>query len=72
MTGVEAAGKLLLLVAGALAVVGAAMLVAGRFGLDRIPGDIVIRRDGLTVYIPLGLMVLVSVVGSLVLYLLRR
>ena len=35
----ETAGKLLLLVAGALAVLGAALLLAGRLGLHRVPGD---------------------------------
>ena len=68
----ESAGKLLLVVAGVAAVVGAALLLAGKLGLERLPGDIVIRRDGLTIYIPLGLMLLLSLVGSLALYLFRR
>jgi hypothetical protein len=34
--------------------------------------DIVIRRGGLTIYIPLGLMIVLSLIGSLVLGLLSR
>lgn len=68
----ESAGKVLLLAAAVLAVIGAVLLIAGKLGLHRLPGDIVIRRDGVLIYIPLGLMLLLSLLGSLVLYLLRR
>lgn len=68
----ESLGKLLLIAAAMLAVAGAGILLAAKFGLSRLPGDIVIRRDDLTVYIPLGLMIALSVIGSLVLALMRR
>ena len=60
------AGALVLLVLGCL------FLVLGRVGLDRLPGDIVFRRGNLTVYFPLGLMILLSVVGTIVLNVLLR
>jgi hypothetical protein len=47
-------------------------LVLGRVGLDRLPGDIVFRRGNLTVYFPIGLMILLSVVGTIVLNVLLR
>jgi hypothetical protein len=65
-------GKALLVAAAVLAVIGGGLLLASKLGLDRVPGDIVIRREGLTIYIPLGLMVVVSVAGTLLLMLLRR
>ena len=68
----EAVGKGLLVAAVALAVLGAALVLAAKLGVGRLPGDIVIRRGGLTIYIPLGLMVIVSVLGSLALFVLRR
>lgn len=68
----ETAGKILLLTAAALALIGAVLLVMGKLGLGRVPGDLVIRRDGLTIFIPLGSMLLLSLVGSLLLFLLRR
>jgi Protein of unknown function (DUF2905) len=57
------------------AVEGAAndvLLIVGKLGLGRLPGDIVIHRDGLTIFVPLGSMLLLSVVGSLLLYLIRE
>ena len=68
----EHVAKLLLVAAAILAAGGLAVLIAAKLGIDRLPGDIVIRRENLTVYIPVGLMIAVSVIGSLVLSLLRR
>jgi multisubunit Na+/H+ antiporter MnhG subunit len=68
----EDVGKALLLVAGVLGIIGGVLLLVGKLGLHRLPGDIVIRRGGLTIYIPFGLMILLSLVGSLVLGLLSR
>lgn len=42
------------------------------FPLGRLPGDLIIRRDGFTVYIPLATMLLVSGVVSLLLWLFGR
>jgi hypothetical protein len=69
---VAEAGKFLLLTAAALALAGVVLLLAGKSGLGRVPGDIVIHRDRLTVYIPLGSMLILSVILSLVFYLARR
>lgn len=55
-----------------LLVLGVLLLLLGRFGLDRLPGDLVLRRGSLTVYFPLGLMILLSVVGTIVLNVLLR
>jgi hypothetical protein len=68
----ETAGKILLVVAGALALIGVVLLVLGKLGFGRLPGDILIRRDGVTIFIPLGSMLLLSVVASLLLYLIRK
>jgi uncharacterized membrane protein len=38
----------------------------------RLPGDIVIRRDNFTLYAPLGAMIVVSIVLTLVLNLIIR
>lgn len=37
------------------------------FGLGRLPGDIVIKKEGLTVYLPLGTSILLSLILSLLL-----
>ncbi len=55
-----------------LLVLGALFLLLGRLGLDRLPGDLVVRRGNVTVYFPIGLMILVSVVGTILLNLFLR
>lgn len=65
--GLEGIGKLLIGGALALLVAGALFLLLGRLGLDRLPGDLVLRRGRLTVYFPIGLMILLSVVGTILL-----
>ncbi len=71
--GLEGLGRILIGGALVLLVLGGLFLLLGRLGLDRLPGDLVFRRGGFTVYFPIGVMILLSVVGTLVLnFLLRR
>ena len=70
--GLESVGKLLIGGALVLFVLGGLFLLLGRFGLDRLPGDLVLRRGGLTVYFPIGIMILLSVVGTIVLNVIFR
>lgn len=70
--GLEGIGKLLIGGAVALLVLGALFLLLGRFGLERLPGDLVLRRGNLTVYFPIGLMILLSIVGTILLNVLLR
>ena len=55
-----------------LIVLGALFLLLGRLGIDRMPGDLVFRRGNATFYFPIGLMILLSVVGTIVLNLVFR
>ncbi len=68
----EGIGKLLIGGAIMLLVLGGIFLLLGRFGFDRLPGDLVFRRGNFTVYFPIGLMILLSVVGTIVLNLFFR
>ncbi len=43
-----------------------------KIGLGRLPGDIVIEREGFRVYIPLATSILVSVILSLAFWLFSR
>jgi hypothetical protein len=65
-------GKVLILAGVVLVAVGLIVLAAQRFGLGRLPGDIVIERDGFTLYIPLATSLIVSLGLTLVLWLLSR
>ena len=43
-----------------------------KLGLGRLPGDIVIERENFRLYIPLATSLLVSVVVSIVIWLINR
>jgi DUF2905 family protein len=69
---VETAAKILLAVAALLALVGVGLMVASKLGVERLPGDVVLRRGNFTLYAPIGLMILLSLVGTIVLNLFLR
>jgi hypothetical protein len=58
----------------ALVVIGGIVMLLGRTGLPlgRLPGDILYRGKNTTFYFPLASSVLISVVISIVLFLLAR
>jgi hypothetical protein len=68
----EGIGKLLVGGAIVLLVLGGIFLLLGRFGIDRLPGDLVFKRGGVTVYFPIGIMILLSIVGTILLNLFLR
>ena len=68
----EGIGKLLIGGAIVLLVLGGIFLLLGRFGVDRLPGDLVFQRGNFTVYAPIGLMILISVVLTILLNLFFR
>ena len=70
--GLEGVGKLLIGGAVVLLVLGGLLFLLGRFGVDRLPGELVLRRGNFTLYFPIGLMILLSVVGTIVLNILFR
>ncbi|MBA3615006.1 MAG: DUF2905 domain-containing protein [Actinomycetota bacterium] len=70
--GLEGVGKLLIGGAVLLLVLGGLFLLLGRFGIDRLPGDLVFRRGNATFYFPIGLMILLSIVGTIVLNIVFR
>ena len=55
-----------------IAVVGLLTYASVRFGLGRLPGDIVIDRDGFVLYLPITTSILVSLLLSLILWLFSR
>lgn len=70
--GLEGVGKLLIGGAVVLLVLGGLLFLLGRFGVDRLPGDLVLRRGNFTFYFPIGLMIVLSVVGTIVLNIVFR
>jgi len=69
----EGLGRTLIWIGGGLLALGLLFVLIGKIpGLGRLPGDIVIRRENVTIFIPLGTMILVSVVLTLLLNLIAR
>jgi hypothetical protein len=66
-------GRALLLLGAVAFVAGAVLLFADRIPwLARLPGDIVIRRGRLTLWLPIVTCIVLSVLLTLLLRLLRR
>jgi Protein of unknown function (DUF2905) len=67
-------GKVLIVLGGALLVVGVAFVLLGRFNLPigRLPGDFVYRGKNSIFYFPLTTSILLSVVLSVILYAIGR
>ena len=66
-------GRLLLIMGVVLAIVGAVLLALPKLPwFGRLPGDIVVQRPHVTFYMPLGTCLLLSLIGSLVLWMIGR
>ncbi|MGB6386884.1 MAG: DUF2905 domain-containing protein [Terriglobales bacterium] len=67
-------GRMLVILGVALVVIGGIVLLVGRTGLPlgRLPGDILYRGKHTTFYFPLATSILISVVLSVVVFLLGR
>jgi hypothetical protein len=67
-------GRLLIAVGLVLLVAGGLLLLLGRTGLPlgKLPGDISYRGKNVSFYFPLGTSILISVVLSLIFYLISR
>ena len=67
-------GKALLVLGVLLALIGALILLAARTGLPlgRLPGDISYKGKNFSIYVPLGISILISIVLSVLLYFVSR
>ena len=68
----ETAAKILLGLALALALIGGGLLLASKLGVERLPGDVVVKKGNFTLYAPIGLMIVLSLVATVVLNLISR
>jgi len=75
MSGLGTIGKLLIVVGLMIALVGVILILAGRFPglrIGRLPGDIYVEREGWSFYFPLATSIVLSVIISLILWLVSR
>lgn len=65
--------KILILIGIAFIIIGVVWFFVGRFlPLGRLPGDIFIKRENITVYMPIMTCLIISVVLSLIFFLFGR
>ncbi len=65
-------GRVLIVVGVGLAVVGALLVVGGKLGLGRLPGDIAIERKGFSLHFPIVTSIVLSLLLTLVVNLILR
>jgi len=67
-------GRMFIWIGGFLLLIGLVLVIAGKMNLPvgRLPGDFTWRGKNTTVYLPLGTSIVLSVILSLVFYLLAR
>ena len=67
-------GRMLVILGGLILVAGLLLMLAGKINLPigRLPGDIVVRGKNTTFYFPLTTSILLSILLSLVLYVVGR
>jgi hypothetical protein len=66
-------GRMLIVLGVVIALLGVIILFAGRVpGLGRLPGDLHVERGNWTFYFPLGTSIVLSVLLTLVLWLINR
>jgi hypothetical protein len=64
--------RILILVGGLIVLIGLAWPWLSKLPLGRLPGDIVVDRPGFRFFLPVTTMIIVSIVLSLILWLLRK
>jgi hypothetical protein len=65
-------GRALIIFGIVLVAVGFLWPVIGRLGLGRLPGDIVIEREGFRLYVPITTSLLISAILTLGFWLFRK
>ena len=64
--------RALILAGLSLLIVGLAWPWLSKLGLGRLPGDIIVRREGFSFYFPIVSCLILSAIAALMLWLMRR
>ncbi len=76
MSDLSGLGRLLVLAGAGLVFIGAVILLADRVPflgwIGRLPGDLLVRRGGTTIYVPIVTSIIFSVILTIVLSLIIR
>jgi hypothetical protein len=58
-------GRVLMVTGAVLFLAGLLITVVGR--IPRLPGDVLIERPGVTIFLPVGWMILISIIATILL-----
>jgi hypothetical protein len=73
MGELSAFGKILILFGIIMIIIGGLFMLGGKIPfLGRLPGDIVIQRKNMTFYFPITTGIIISIIFSLIMWLLSR
>jgi len=73
MAGFEGAGRILIIAGAVILALGLVLVFGPRIPfLGRLPGDIIIRRDGITFYFPIITFLVLSAILTLIVNLIFR
>ncbi len=65
--------KIIIILGAALILIGLVMLFAGKLPFfGKLPGDIIIKRDNFTFYFPITTSIIISLILSVIFYLIGR
>jgi len=64
--------KTIITIGIAIVVIGVMWPLLSKLPFGRLPGDIVIKKDGLGFYLPITTMIIVSIVLSVIIWLFRK
>ena len=66
-------GRMLMVAGAGLFILGAVLMVAGRIPwLGQLPGDVTYQRGNMTIFAPIGTMIVISIVLTIVINVLAR
>ncbi|GAB4407750.1 MAG: hypothetical protein OHK0032_03100 [Thermodesulfovibrionales bacterium] len=71
--GMQYIGRFLVILGIVIALIGGLLLLSGKIPwLGRLPGDIIIQRKNFTFYFPIATSILISIIITLILWLIGR
>jgi Protein of unknown function (DUF2905) len=69
--GSQQIGKWLILAGVSIALAGAMLMILGRVGLFKLPGDLVFSGKNWRIYLPIASSIIISIVLTLILWLIN-
>ncbi|MBW4828575.1 MAG: DUF2905 domain-containing protein [Clostridiaceae bacterium] len=68
----EYMGKFLIAIGVVLLILGAAILLGGKIGLGKLPGDIFVKKGNFTFFFPIVSSLIISLILTLILNLFKK